>query len=606
MANTQDGARFRQVLRGYDKAEVDATVARLERQLAERTAERDAARLAASEAAEKTQPASPERDWDEFGERVSGLLRDAEEVAAAEIARGERAAAELIRAAERRVVDLESEAAGRFDEALEERRHRAEERAAGIVAEATAHAERIMTEAGQRVEALEAKALALEVRRDELEAELAELRAEITHREPPPAPVVEPPAAAATTPDEVGPQRAPEWASAVRIIPPADEDPEPEPPAEPVEALEVMEEVRRLHEEPPSDQAEPTEAPTPEAPAPEARPNLTVVPAPTDPDTPAPADEPVQPAVDDDPEPLADPEPDEPDAPVGTTDAAPDTERVADVDVDVDADGDADGDADADADGDAPADEAAVDTGEQPELSTGGLDDLFASLRGEPEPTPEPTESTAPIDPPPTASPEPVLRRPLDLPDHTPILLPITNRALRVLKRQLADIQNIALEGIRLDPDGWRPSRSDLSGPLSPVLHEVRTEAFEAGIEAIADEFRADVEVTGAPSAKSAMAGDLAASLERALMRGIDGPSRSAEVSRVFRSWRSDGAERHLRMEAIRAFHEGAREAASALGFGVAVVLGRPCPTCAEVVEGSGDTLPPIHDGCRCTVVVTP
>jgi hypothetical protein len=100
--------------------------------------------------------------------------------------------------------------------------------------------------------------------------------------------------------------------------------------------------------------------------------------------------------------------------------------------------------------------------------------------------------------------------------------------------------------------------------------------------------------------------------LERS--RAEDGGARqiSAAVSRVFRAWRTDEAERRVRRAGYRAYHEGLLGAFPELGVAKVMCLapGRPCGVCPA---GTGLTwapretppapLPPASPSCDATVV---
>jgi hypothetical protein len=76
-------------------------------------------------------------------------------------------------------------------------------------------------------------------------------------------------------------------------------------------------------------------------------------------------------------------------------------------------------------------------------------------------------------------------------------------------------------------------------------------------------------------------------------------------VSRLFRAWRTDEAERRVRAMALSAFHNGlAVTLAQAERPVTLVVAGKGCATCrAAAEEELGiDHLPPFHGGCECTV----
>lgn len=574
-AAPEDGARFRLALRGYDKTEVDGAVKRLERRVAELEAERE--RLVAA----ADQPPTAPDDLDQFGKDVAAVLAAARSAAADLTARTEaeaaateaaaraeaqrvlseasteaertlgeaKAAAEqeyrageedvrILRAeAEREAHRLTSAAKKESDDLLRRSRMEAER----VSSDAIAERDRILAEAREAADAAQARAHALEVRRDELLGELESVRATVARLE---GEIDEKRAAIDAVPEPVEDVDRPDGASfeGVRIIPASDEEPDDGPVGDPVETMDVVEEVRRLHE----------------TPAVEDVPEVAPEPAPT-------------------PEPVPAPEPPAPEP--------------------------------------APAEEAT--TGPEPDDDLGGI---FAALRGEPEeipgeavesPTPEP--EPGPEEPEPETVDEPALR-PLHrdgeaeaaVDERDRRLIPITNGALRGVKRELADAQNHALEGLRTDPDGWRPARAELAEHFDPTLVVVRDQARRSGIEWAQSVLGTDAKVGGSASGDgSAMAGDLAASLERAVARGSDGAAKSAEVSRVFRSWRADSAERHLRSEAAHAYHEGVRDAAVAAGGSVGMVVLRSCPACAEAAESPDVPLPPVHDGCRCILLPT-
>ncbi len=566
-AAPEDGARFRQALRGYDKADVDGAVKSLKKQIAELTSQRDD--LAGTLAAHSGVPA----DYDQFALEVAGVLKAAEEAAGALTAKTEVEVTELLEQAKAEAASIVDQARAEAEVAVANAeddvrivRAEAEREAHRLVAaakkeaddvlrvarmeserlhtDATTESDRMLGEAREAADAAQARAHALEVRRDELLSELESVRSTVSRLEgeiderrgeletaPEPAPVPAP------DPEVVELTGQEESYGGVRVIPaPADaEEPDTGPVGEPVETMDVVEEVRRLKEEPES------------APEPEVEPPPTTE---------------AQPA---EVEPEVVPEPDS-----GT-----------------------------------PED---------------GLSDLFASLRGgseepeaeEPEPAAEVEPQPEPLDPEPELrgqSTEPAFRedpaeveKAVEQRDRR--IIPITNGALRGVKRELADAQNESLEGIRKESDTWRPSRTELSEHLEPTLLLVRDSARRSGAEWAAERLGTDFTVSGSPDmGDSVMAGDLAASIERALDRGTDAAGKGAEVSRVFRSWRSDSAERHLRAEALKAFHRGIQEAVSAAGHDVAVHQSRACSTCAETVESGEVVLPPIHDGCSCILL---
>ncbi len=80
-----------------------------------------------------------------------------------------------------------------------------------------------------------------------------------------------------------------------------------------------------------------------------------------------------------------------------------------------------------------------------------------------------------------------------------------------------------------------------------------------------------------------------------------------ASVSRVFRAWRTDEAERRVAELAAGRYHAGLAEVLESNGYGLDwVVSGRGCTTCrtsAESDPGEWDTLPPAHVNCGCTLI---
>ena len=85
-------------------------------------------------------------------------------------------------------------------------------------------------------------------------------------------------------------------------------------------------------------------------------------------------------------------------------------------------------------------------------------------------------------------------------------------------------------------------------------------------------------------------------------------------MSRVFRAWRTDEAERRLRALAYRAYHEGVLAGLAALGVKAvtAVTEGRLCAECPAASGAvwdptrplpAGVMLPPAHPECVTTIV---
>jgi hypothetical protein len=111
-----------------------------------------------------------------------------------------------------------------------------------------------------------------------------------------------------------------------------------------------------------------------------------------------------------------------------------------------------------------------------------------------------------------------------------------------------------------------------------------------------------------------ALASDVSEALTRARAAGGGSRQVAAAVSRVFRAWRTDEAERRLRRSARLAYHEGVVAGLEALGIERVMVVadGAPCGRCPA---GTGDTwrpghklpagsvLPPATPDCTATVV---
>jgi DivIVA domain-containing protein len=261
------------------------------------------------------------------------------------------------------------------------------------------------------------------------------------------------------------------------------------------------------------------------------------------------------------------------------------------------------------------------------------LDSLFATLRSEP---PETTPVAAPEYPPEpvkaeASQPEPAAdakpgksASPPDgdaIADRDRLLLPITNRVLRSVKRQLTEAQNITLEDVRVN-ETWNPESVDLAERVRGDLLVLVQESYAAGQSATGSIL--GVETGRAKPAKADIpdhSGEFSSTMTEALASvagsaGEQGPrALSASLSRIYRAWRTDEAERRLRGYAVGAFHRGVL--AGAAGAGATqiawVMSGRGCTTCraadqvGTVAIGSDfpgiDGVPPVHPGCACTIV---
>jgi DivIVA domain-containing protein len=258
------------------------------------------------------------------------------------------------------------------------------------------------------------------------------------------------------------------------------------------------------------------------------------------------------------------------------------------------------------------------------------IKDLFASLRAGDVTTPEPegaaepeadAEVDAEVETTLEAADESVFEEPagvdpFDLRDR--LLLPITNKTLRTVKRNLTEAQNIALDELRVQEEAWQPDVEALETSLDDDLAEVLQRSVAAGWEAAGrllgrDVGEGGVEVEGSPAHEFAEA--IGVGVRKALDGAGDGPRRrAAAISRVYRAWRVDEAERKVRALALGAYHDGLLAAFAHVGVDSVrwVVSGRPCTTCRAMVEAGpvapgtlfgGETIrPPAHPSCECTL----
>jgi DivIVA domain-containing protein len=205
----------------------------------------------------------------------------------------------------------------------------------------------------------------------------------------------------------------------------------------------------------------------------------------------------------------------------------------------------------------------------EPETDTGqGEDDdvgsLFAALRGvnnSADVTDDPSESDSATE---DDRPHAVVNAgTVDGTDWLAVrdtrLLPITNRALRGVKKAMTEVQNVALDSLRTD-ENWKPDQAAIAESVHAELVAVWSESFAAG-HSVAEEMVGDRlkrPTTPASDADRVFAADLATAVGTALERAGDGPrERQSAASRVFRVWRSDEAERRIRDIALRAFETG-------------------------------------------------
>ena len=203
---------------------------------------------------------------------------------------------------------------------------------------------------------------------------------------------------------------------------------------------------------------------------------------------------------------------------------------------------------------------------------------------------------------------------PLELYDRK--LLPVTNRALRAVKRQLIDIESEQLEGLRESTNGWAPELSQLAHPLAHVLTVMEREAFEQGHSA-ATEFtgtslpgpRDEVEGEGSESFTSGLLDEVARAVRDAREAGLPIGEVSKTLSRVYRLWRTDEAERRLRFLAGRSYHRGLVEGLRRAGvekYRLEVAGG--CTECAAEAPRifAAEEIPLVPAGADCRCILLP
>jgi len=199
------------------------------------------------------------------------------------------------------------------------------------------------------------------------------------------------------------------------------------------------------------------------------------------------------------------------------------------------------------------------------------------------------------------------------------LLLPVQNRALRLIKRRLVSAQNQALEELRLDAD-WSPGPSLLNGEIAGVLVELVEESVAAGVGAAAELLGSAEAATPTveiedPSVEftGAFIEAVTQTLERSRGAGAGKRETSSSLSRVFRAWRTDDAERRVRLRSRAAYHLGLLASLQAMGCGTVVValFDRSCRDHGDasgpwaIAEGppAGVLIPPASLECSCTVV---
>ncbi|HDK45636.1 MAG TPA: DivIVA domain-containing protein [Actinobacteria bacterium] len=252
-----------------------------------------------------------------------------------------------------------------------------------------------------------------------------------------------------------------------------------------------------------------------------------------------------------------------------------------------------------------------------------GIDGLFASLRSEPETAPKADRGRqealvrqgSSTQPEPTA-PLVLATDPFELRDR--LLLPITNKTLRTLKRGLTEAQNIALDELRIQETEWKPDVDSLEARVADDLEELLRRGVSAGWSGAERLLEREFE-QGDVQIESSAGHDFATAIVDAVRNALDmageGPRRrAAAISRVYRAWRVDEAERQVRSLAIGAYHDGLLGAFEQAGVQRVqwVVAGRGCVTCRANAEAGpvepGEAFasdmkrPPAHESCECTL----
>jgi hypothetical protein len=235
---------------------------------------------------------------------------------------------------------------------------------------------------------------------------------------------------------------------------------------------------------------------------------------------------------------------------------------------------------------------------------------LFASLRGMPSATiTVHTAATPETEEDEEEAAQPVVTAPGNevIEERDARLLPITNRALRGVKKAVTDAQNVALDSLRLD-DTWHPESRVLAEMMQADLKGLWAESYSAG-HAAAEEMKGSKlkrKDTPPSNAAETFGEDLAGAVSSALIDAGDGQrEKQSATSRVFRGWRTDEAERRVRQLALIGYHRGLVDSVGDENGLQWVASGTPCSACRGAAAQPESHLPPVHAGCECTLMLT-
>ena len=516
----------------------------------------------------------------------------------------------IVGKAEREAHRLQSTARREAEEVMRLSRMEAER----VLVEARAQHDDILEQARVTTDAAQERARALEVRRSELLTELDSVQVAVARLEDdlqkkrdalaavPEVP--EPPAPVASTAEATEVPKN-EWdTETIKLIPASKSEPEPE--SELVDASEMAEEVRRLNEPEVTDDEDTAEVEITEGSAAEDGDEDTFEDAFEEPEAPA-----------------------APIASFGGVRIIP-APATTDDELDVEADDEAPsgGDRSTDATPDPTVTALAVAATDD---ALGGLfaslrepDDLNAALASAPDTKTSAASESEPVPVEQDVATIPALPAVVDASEEAldlreQLLLPIMNRVLRDVKRQLTESQNLALEQLRTASDEWEPDVGDLTELVHGDLTILAQESFAAGYDAVEvmtgeSPGRPKSQKSDIPNRSGEFAEALANDLVKAAAKSDAPRAASSAVSRVYRGWRTDTAERRVRGLARAAYHRGIVRALGVLGTEQMAwaVAGRGCADCRTVAEagpvdpraGFADKLvPPLHPECSCTVV---